>query len=97
MDKYSNEVMDLIHTDVCGPMQTMTPSKKRYVLTFIDDYTKYSIVYLLQNKSDVFSKLKKYIQLGQTMFNKRPKVIRSDRGGEYTSKEVVKYLRENGI
>lgn len=97
IEKQSKEVMDLIHTDLCGPMQTMTPSRKRYVLTFIDDHTKFSVVYLLQNKSDVFSKLKQYIQLVQTMFNRRPKIIRSDRGGEYTGNQVMKYLNDNGI
>lgn len=95
--KQSKEVMDLVHTDVCGSMQITTPSGKRYVLTFIDNHTKYSVIYLLQNKSDVFSKLKEYVELVQTMFNKRPKVIRPDRGGEYTGNEVIKYLNSNGI
>jgi len=91
--------MDLVHTEVCvcGPMQSMTPSRKRYVLTFIDDHTKFSVIYLLQHKSEVFSKLKEYVQLVQTMFNKRPKIIRSDYGGEYTDNKVVKYLNKNGI
>lgn len=93
-EKSSRKVMDLVHTDVCGPMQTKTPSGNRYVLTFIDDYTRFTTVYLLQNKSDVFDKLKEYIKLVQTMFMKPPKIIRSDRGTEYTDSRVVKYLKD---
>jgi len=37
-EKRSKEVMDLVHTDVCDSMQSMTLSRKRYVLTFIDDH-----------------------------------------------------------
>ena len=33
--------LDLIHTDVCGPMRTITPDNKRYILTIIDDYSRY--------------------------------------------------------
>jgi hypothetical protein len=37
----SEKPLDLIHSDICGPMQTESPSGKRYFLTFIDDFSKY--------------------------------------------------------
>jgi hypothetical protein len=42
--------LDLIHSDVCGPMNTQTPGHKKYFLTFIDDYSIYTTVYLLHSK-----------------------------------------------
>lgn len=88
-EKHSTKPMDLVHTDVCGPMPTETPSKKRYILTFIDDFSRYTCIYLLRNKSDVFDRLKDYIGMVSTMFGRKLKMIRSDRGGEYTGNESV--------
>lgn len=64
----STKILDLIHTDVCGPMQTITPSGKKYFLTFIDDHSRFSMVYLLREKSEVYEKLKEYIAYVKTKF-----------------------------
>lgn len=47
----TGEVLELIHSDICGPMQTVTPGGRKYFLTLIDDYSRYTIVYLLNEKS----------------------------------------------
>jgi hypothetical protein len=44
----ASEILELIHTDVCGPMQTTTPSGNRYFMTMIDDRSKYTKVYSLK-------------------------------------------------
>lgn len=93
----SSEVLELIHTDVCGPMQTATPGGNRYFMTMIDDYSKYTVLYLLKNKSDVAAKIKEYVKFVQTKFERTPKVIRSDRGGEYVNEELKKFLQSEGI
>lgn len=93
----SNAVLDLVHTDICGPMQTVSPSGKRYILTFIDDISRYTVIFLLENKSAVLSKFKEYVELGKTKFGKKVKCIRSDRGGEYLSNDFKKYLAKEGI
>lgn len=95
--KHSKAPLDLVHSDVCGPMQTETPSQKRYILTFIDDFTRYGVIYLLRSKSDVFEKLEEYIEMTTTMFNRRVKLLRWDRGGEYTGKQIAAHLKSKGI
>lgn len=90
-------VLDLIHTDVCGPMQTESFGKKRYVLTFIDDYSKYSEIYFLHKKSETEDKLKEFVAMVKTKFGRKPGIIRSDRGGEYIGNNVKRYLGEMGI
>jgi transposase InsO family protein len=93
----SEEVLELIHTDVCGPMQTSTPRGNRYFMTLIDDYSKCSVLYLLKNKSEVTAKVKEYVKLVQTKFNRIPKIIRSDNGGEYVNEELKSFFRNEGI
>lgn len=78
-------------------MQTLTPSGKRYVLTFVDDFSRYTTIYLLANKSETFAKFKEYYELTKNMFNKSIKMIRTDRGGEYESNEFKQFLQNNGI
>ena len=53
-------VLDLLHTDVCGPMQTTTPSGNKYFMTVIDDFSRYTKVYLLKNKSEVPDRIREY-------------------------------------
>lgn len=92
-----NQVLDLVHTDICGPMQTPTPSGKLYFLTLIDDYSRYTHIYLLERKCEVFQKIKEYTEEMKNKFNKTIKVLRSDNGGEYISKTMDEYFKMNGI
>lgn len=62
----STDILDLIDTDVCGPMQTITPGKKRYVLTIIDDYSIYTHICLLRYKSEVSAIIKQYVEWSKT-------------------------------
>ena len=93
----TTEILDLIHTDVCGPMQTVTPGGKRYFMTMIDDFSRYTEVYLLSHKSEVPEKIKEYVRYVQTKFGKTPKKIRSDRGGEYTAERLQTFLKDERI
>jgi len=46
----SSRLLELIHTDVCGPISPATWDNKRYILTLIDDFTHFTMVYLLSKK-----------------------------------------------
>lgn len=52
----SVRALDIIHSNVCGSMQTVTPEGKRYILKFIDDFSRHTYVYLLKNKDEMFYK-----------------------------------------
>lgn len=90
-------MLDLVHTDICGPMQTVTQSGNKYFLTLIDDYSRYTVVYLLREKSNVFGKKKVYVETIKNKFGKFSTFIRSDIGCEYKSQRLIEYLQENGI
>lgn len=66
-------------------------------MTLIDQYSRYTRVYLLKNKLEVPDKIREYVKYVQTKFNKTPKVIRSDCGGEYTGDDLIRFFRSEGI
>lgn len=89
--------MDLIHTDVCGPLEVPTPRGNRYILTLIDDFSRYSHIYLMKQKSEVRERIIEFIEMVKTQEGKIPKVIRSDRGGEYMDAGLQNYFKSKGI
>lgn len=93
----SSALLDLIHTDLAGPLEVSTPRGNRYVMTMIDDHSKYTIIYLLKHKSEAFEKIREYVHHVQNKFGRKPKVLRCDGGGEYSSTHLLTYLKENGI
>ena len=86
----------LILSDVWGPAQQETHEGYRYYVIFIDDYSRYSVLFLMKKKSEVFSAFKTLVQLLKTQLNVSVKKLRSD-NGEYTSNEFKKYCQEMGI
>ena len=91
------EKLDLIHTDVCGPMPTATPSGNKYVMTLVDDCSRYTVVTLLKKKSEVFQRIQDFVRLCETKYQRKPKMFRSDNGGEYIGNDVKVFLRREGI
>ena len=56
--KRAIELLELIHTDVCGPMTTTARGGYRYFITFTDDLSRYGYVYLMKRKSETFEVFK---------------------------------------
>lgn len=71
----SKDILDIVYSDLCGPFQTQTPGGKLYFLTFIDEYSRYTTVYLLREKSEVNTKIKDFIELMRTQKGKIPKIF----------------------
>jgi len=55
-----SELLEIVHSDVCGPMRVESNGKARYVVTFIDDYSKWCEISLLKGKNEVLSAFKDY-------------------------------------
>jgi transposase InsO family protein len=89
--------LELIHTDLCGPMQNESVGGNRYFITFIDDYSRMCWVYFLRNKSDTLSVFKKFKALVELQSGYKLKKLRSDRGGEYTSNEFQEFCVKQGM
>ncbi|KAK4386091.1 Retrovirus-related Pol polyprotein from transposon TNT 1-94 [Sesamum angolense] len=95
--KLVNGLLDLIHTYVCGPLNTQTRGGFSYFITFTDDHSRYGYVYLMRYKSEAFVRFKEFRLEVENQTGRKIKTLRSDRGGEYLSGEFIDYLKENGI
>lgn len=91
------EVFGLVVSDVCGPISPNSLGGARYFLTMIDVYSDYTEVYMLSNKSDAKSKIINYVTKLENILKIKPKIFRSDRGGEYIDFELQQFLDSKGI
>lgn len=76
-------VLDLVHSDVCGPMTTSTLGGARYFLTFIDDHSRKVWVYALKTKDQVFVVFKQFHASVERETGKKLKCVLTDNGGEF--------------
>ena len=90
----ANNLLEIIHTNVCGPMSVEARGEYRYFLTFTDDLSRYGYIYLMKHKSKTFEKFKEFQSEVENHRNKKIKFLRSDRGGEYLSYEFVLHLKQ---
>jgi transposase InsO family protein len=82
----STKLLEIIHTDICGPFDTPSFGKEKYFITFIDDFSHYGYIYLLYEKSQAVNALEVYITEVERQLERKVKIIRLDKGGEYYGK-----------
>jgi hypothetical protein len=89
--------LELIHSDICGPISPKSNGGNMYFITFIDDFTRKTWVYFLQEKSNAFEIFKVFKALVEKDSGCMIQSLRTDRGGEYTSNEFNEYCSKHGI
>ena len=89
--------MEIIHSDVCGPMRKESMKGARYFVEFIDDASRLCEVRFIKSKSDVLKKTKEFIAMVEKQKGESVKTLQTDNGTEYTGNEFDKYLKEKGI
>lgn len=93
----AEELLELVHGDLCGPISPSTPGDKRYVFVLIDDYSRYMWTVLLKAKSEAFEKFKVFKSLAEHETKTTIKTLRTDRGGEFLSNDFKLYCDTKGI
>lgn len=96
-NKRSANLLDLIHSDLCGPMSTQSIGGARYFLTFIDDHSRKQFVYFLKNKNEVNKYFAQFKAKVENQLGKKIKRLRTDNGREYVNRELQEVLEKNGI
>ena len=76
-------LLDLIHTDVCGPMFVHARGGFVCFITFIDDYLQYEYLFFMRYKSKAFERFKEFKNEVEKQLGRNIKSLRSYRGGEY--------------
>lgn len=87
----------LIHSDVCGPMEENSLGGKRYFVVFKDDYSSYTYVYFMSQKSEVKNKFELFLNTVKNQLNVSVVTLRSDCGLEYKNAEFKTILDKFGI
>ncbi|KAJ0785458.1 putative RNA-directed DNA polymerase [Helianthus annuus] len=89
--------LELVHSDICGPMRTESIGGCKYFITFIDDFSRKTWVFFLKYKSEALNFFKTFKALNERQSGYLIKTLRTDRGGEYCSKFFQEYLKTCGI
>ena len=90
-------ILELIHSDVCGPMSSNSLSGYVYYVSFIDDFFHKTWIYFLKGKNEVFNKFKEYKYLVENQTDRKIKTLWSNNGGEFTSEKFNELCREYRI
>ena len=93
--KRAEKPLELVHSDVCSKMNGKSFGGE-YFLTFTDDKTRFSWVYLLKSKDEVFKHFREWKAMIENVLGSKLKVLRSDNGGEYIGKQFQEYLKSEG-
>ncbi|CAL1392261.1 unnamed protein product [Linum trigynum] len=93
----ATEPLQLVHGDLCGPITPSTHGGKRYFLLLVDDYSRYMWVVLIKNKAEAFNAIKKIQVMAEVESGCKLKILRTDRGGEFTSNELESYCENLGM
>lgn len=93
----AKNILELVHTDICGPMSVKSYGNARYFVTFIDDATRYIVVVMLKSRSEVLTEFKKFQLRVEKETGRKIIKLRSDNAKEYVSKEFNSYIESQGI
>jgi hypothetical protein len=89
--------LEIVHTDLCRPMQTPFLNGCVYFMTFIDDFSMKTWLYLLKQKSEAFDVFKRFKSMVENESGQTINIYRSDRGGEYKLNEFIEFCDIHGI
>jgi transposase InsO family protein len=89
--------LDLIHSDIGGPISIDLVKGASYYVTFIDDFSRNTWIYFVKTKDEVFSHFQAFKAQVKNMTGKKIKVLRTDNAGEFTSIDFIDFCKEAEI
>lgn len=82
-ESVSNKAFELIHVDIWGPSPVTSMHGHRYFLTIVDDFTRFTWIFLMKTKAEVQTLLPQFCKMIETQFETHVKKVRSDNGPEF--------------
>jgi hypothetical protein len=95
--KRLEQILDMVHLDLAGPMQTKSLQGSLYIATFVDDYSRHAAVYYLKTKDQFTITLSNFLNWTENQMSKRLRILHSDHSGKYISNKVKEILEVKGI
>lgn len=92
-----SDLLEIVHSDLCGPMRVESHSKAKYFMTFIDDSSRWCEVRFLKSKNEAFQAFKDYKALVENHKEKKMKFYQTNNGTEFLNKEFNEFLKKNGV
>jgi transposase InsO family protein len=89
--------LEMLHMDLFGPIAYISIGGNKYGLVIIDDYSRFTWVFFLHDKSETQEVLKKFLKRAQNEFDAKVKKIRSDNGSKFKNTQVEDYIDQEGI
>ncbi|KAJ9553824.1 hypothetical protein OSB04_017869 [Centaurea solstitialis] len=96
-NKRAASLFELVHSDVWGPCPVTSKSGFKYFVTFVDDFSRVTWLYLMKNRSEVFTHFCTFVAEAKTQFGVSVKTLRSDNAKEYTSETFRSFMLQQGI
>lgn len=93
----AKNILDLVHSDVCGPMSQTSHGGANYFVLFVDDFSRKTFLYTMKSKSEVKDKFVEFKNRVERETGRKIRTLRSDNGGEYIGNQMKSHLRECGI
>ena len=94
---YATQLLALVHTDLCSPTQTPSLERALCFLIFVDNYSRFTHIYFLSQKSIAFPHFIQYKILIKNQTNHQIAILRSDYGGEFCSNKFDQFCVDHGI
>ena len=89
--------LELLHIDLCGPSEIESIGGSKYILVIVDDFSRFTWVFFLKQKSEATPKLKAFIMQAELQLRKMVRNIRSDNGLEFKNQEFEEFLVDKGL
>lgn len=93
----ASKPLEVIHSDLCGPMENTSYGGMKYFISFIDDYSRMVFIYFMKDKLNVLEVFKEFKSKVEKQLNDKIKAIRTDNGKEYCNSNFENYLIKCGI
>jgi transposase InsO family protein len=86
--------LELLHMDLFGPITYISIGGSKYYLIIVDDYSRFTWVFFLQEKSQAQETLKGFLRRAQNEFGLRINKIRSDNGTDFKNSQIEGFLED---
>ena len=93
----ATQVLEVVHADLCGPMEVDSLGGSKYYLILTDDFSRMAFVYFLKTKDQALGYFKEFKAMVENQNDVKIKVFRSDNAGEFCSLLFENFLTNNGI